>query len=93
VLTTLLTVVAVVAILALLIRSAIRSAKTKKSLLSVYLKILANYVQFMVLVSAFNGSWPEEMTGIFEIFWFAGSVSDQLPRVFVWRRTGVEVGV
>ncbi|CDW79966.1 UNKNOWN [Stylonychia lemnae] len=51
--------------LVMMVRSTLAGALEKKNAVSIYMKILMNHFQLILLVSSFNFSWPEEVTSFF----------------------------
>ena len=49
----------IVCLFALMVRSTLNSASQPKNLTSIYMKILMNHFQLILLVSSFNFKWPE----------------------------------
>jgi predicted outer membrane repeat protein len=56
----------------------IKSVYKPKSLLSIYLKILLNYVQLVLLTTTFNLDWPSQVLALFTVQQTAGGVSDNV---------------
>ena len=48
-----------------MVRSTLNSAAQPKNLTSVYMKILMNHFQLILLVSSFNFKWPSQLEGFF----------------------------
>ena len=55
------------AVLIVLIRATLQSMKNQNSLLSVYLKILANHLQLVLLTLSFELDWPDQVKIFFDI--------------------------
>jgi len=64
--------------LILLVRSTISGAKGKKNFVSVYVKVLLNHMQLVVLTASFKLSWPEVVESLFGTFSPAMQASDQV---------------
>lgn len=58
-------VVLVVILFVLMVRSTLAGAAAKKSNTSVFMKILMNHFQLILLVSSFNFQWPEQLETFF----------------------------
>jgi hypothetical protein len=69
---------AVVAVVVIMVRSTLKSASKPKELHSVYIKILANYLQLVLLLSSFNLNWPSLVKSLLSSQETAGSATDQL---------------
>jgi hypothetical protein len=70
--------VAVVCVVVIMVRSTLKSAAKPKELHSVYIKILTNYLQLVLLVSSFNLNWPSLVESLLSTQESAGSATDQL---------------
>ena len=57
-------ILGVLLLVVLLIRSTLASAVQKKSVSSVYLKILMNHMQLIFLTVSFNFDWPDNVVGL-----------------------------
>jgi len=68
---------AAVCILTLLVWSTLRSAHRPAALHSIYLKILMNYLQLVLLTADFKLNWPEIVQQLFEVQNSAGGVTEQ----------------
>jgi len=64
--------------LVLIVATAIRSAYQSSSYFSIYIKILLNYLQLVMLTSSFNLNWPTYMLHLVEAQQTVGNVSDQV---------------
>jgi hypothetical protein len=69
---------AVVAVVVVMVKSTLKSAAKPKELHSVYIKILANYLQLVLLLSSFNLNWPSLVKSLLSSQETAGSATDQL---------------
>jgi len=68
----------VVAIVVIMVRSTLKSAAKPKELHSVYIKILTNYLQLVLLVSSFNLNWPSLVKSLLSSQETVGSATEQL---------------
>lgn len=62
----------------ILVRSTLKSAYEVKSVNSIYIKVLLNYIQLVSLTSKFRLSWPDEVDSLLATQGQAGEVSSQL---------------
>jgi hypothetical protein len=69
---------AVVLLVVIMVRSTLMSAAKPKQLHSVYIKILTNYLQLVLLVSSFNLNWPSLVKSLLSSQETVGSATDQL---------------
>ena len=56
----------IIALFAFMVRSTLNSAAQPKNLTSIYMKILMNHFQLILLVSSFNFKWPEQLEVFFK---------------------------
>ena len=57
---------AVILLIVLMVRSTLAGAVQRKNVNSVYLKIMMNHVQLIMLTASFNFDWPERVLAMFE---------------------------
>ena len=55
-----------IAVIVLFIKTTLASMKGKKSNLSVFLKIMTNHMQLIMLTASFNLEWPSQVQSIFD---------------------------
>ena len=65
-------------ILIVIIRSTFAGASQRKNLRSVYIKILMNHLQLIILTASFDFDWPQNVLDIFETAEPAAEVSTQI---------------
>lgn len=70
--------IGVVLLVVIMVRSTLKSAAKPKELHSVYIKILTNYLQLVLLVSSFNLNWPSLVKSLLSTQETAGSATEQL---------------
>lgn len=70
-------IVAIV-VIALIIRSTLAGAVQKKNVQSVYVKILMNHLQLLVLTSSFDFDWPDRVLELFNTSKPVAQVSTQI---------------
>ena len=58
-------IVVVIFLLIMMVRSTLAGALEKKNAVSIYMKILMNHLQLLLLVSSFNFSWPSQIQSLF----------------------------
>jgi hypothetical protein len=63
---------------AILVRSSLRTAYVPKAQHSIYLKIFANYLQLVLLVTQLSLEWPSFVLSFFEVQNYSGSVDQQV---------------
>jgi amino acid permease len=71
-------IIATIAI-GLIIRSTLAGAIQRKNVQSVYIKILLNHIQLIVLTASFDFDWPTSVLAIFET---TGPVANVATQVF-----------
>ena len=54
-------------LLAVMVRQTIRAAKEKKNLLSVYVRILVNHMQLVLMIASFKMNWATGSGGCFQV--------------------------
>ena len=54
-------------ILSIMVKSTINSALVPKKLHSIYLKIMANYMQIVLITMKFELDWPDEVLELFDV--------------------------
>ena len=59
--------------LTIIVRQTIRAAKEKKNFLNVYLRILFNHMQLVIIIASFKLEWPPRVESVFSV---AAPVSD-----------------
>jgi len=64
--------------LILIVATAIRSAYQSSSYFSIYIKVLLNYLQLVMLTSSLNLSWPSYMLQLVKTQQTVGNVTDQV---------------
>lgn len=64
--------------LIIIVRTAINSAKKVRSYYSIFIKILLNYIQLVMLTASFQLQWPTYVQELFKIQQSAGSVTEQI---------------
>lgn len=64
--------------LIIIIRTAINSAKKARSYYSIFIKILLNYLQLVMLTASFQLHWPTYVQELFKVQQSAGSVTEQI---------------
>ena len=67
----------VLVIIAILVWSTLRSAQRPAAIHSIYLKILMNYLQLVLLTADFKLNWPEPVLELFDAQSTVGGVSEQ----------------
>jgi hypothetical protein len=70
--------IAVVIICAVFLRSTLKTAYEPEAQHSIYLKIFANYLQLVLLVTQLSLDWPSFVLSFFKIQSYAGSVDKQI---------------
>ena len=50
----------------MMIRSTLAGAKELKNVTSIYMKILMNHIQLILLTASFDFSWPDEVNAFFD---------------------------
>jgi hypothetical protein len=70
-------ILAAVLVLALLVWSTLRSAHRPAALHSIYLKILMNYLQLVLLTADYKLNWPDLVQQLFSVQSSAGGVTEQ----------------
>ena len=70
--------IVVILVCVMMIKSALNSAYRPKAMHAVYLKILVNYLQLVMMTAAFELDWPNYVKELFLVQESAGSVSDQI---------------
>lgn len=70
---------AVIVVIVIFIKGTLHSMKGKKSNISVYLKILANHFQLIVLTLQFDLEWPGQVNAVNDT---AKPVADVSARIF-----------
>jgi hypothetical protein len=68
---------AVAILVGIMVSTTIKSAVRAKSLSSIYIKILMNYLQIVILAASFNLAWPEQVLQLFSAQETAGSFTEQ----------------
>jgi len=68
---------AVAILVGVMVSTTIKSAQKTKSLSSIYIKILMNYLQIVILAASFNLQWPEQVLQLFSAQESAGSFTEQ----------------
>jgi len=68
---------AVAILVGIMVSTTIKSAVRTKSLSSIYIKILMNYLQIVILAASFNLAWPEQVLQLFSAQESAGSFTEQ----------------
>ena len=58
--------IAAVFLMVFLVRSTLKGAAVKRSLSSVYQKIILNHIQLVVLTAAFDFNWPQMVVSYFK---------------------------
>ena len=64
--------------LVVIIRTAINAARRSRSYYSIYIKIMLNYLQLVMLTSTFQMKWPGYMKQLFSIQNSAGNITEQI---------------
>ena len=64
--------------LIIIIRTAINSAKKPRSYYSIFIKILLNYIQLVMLTASFQLQWPNYAKELFKVQQSAGSATEQV---------------
>lgn len=70
--------VGVVLALVIIIKTSISSARKPRSQYSIFIKILLNYFQLVMLTASFSLQWPSYMKELFRVQETAGNVTDQV---------------
>jgi hypothetical protein len=70
--------VAALIVIIFMIKSTLESALVKKNLQSVYIKILMNHLQLILLTASFNFDWPDNVTDFYDTTKPASQVSSQI---------------
>lgn len=65
-------------IIVLIIKSTLDGALVRKNLQSVYMKILMNHLQLILLTASFNFDWPDDVTKFYDNTRPASQVSSQI---------------
>ena len=71
-------IVAVLFVCVVLVKITIKSAYYPKSKQSIYIKILANYLHLIYMISQFNFSWPDYVVKFFDIHKSASIVTESV---------------
>ena len=58
--------IAVVVGIVIMIRSTLAGAIQRKNIQSVYIKLLMNHLQLLILTASFDFDWPDRVNKIFE---------------------------
>ena len=74
--------------LIVIVKTAINSAKKQRSYYSIFIKIMLNYLQLVMLTAAFQMKWPSYMKELFKIQQSAGNVTEQIFAVDCFFSTG-----
>mmetsp|Transcript_32875 Transcript_32875/g.37654 ORF Transcript_32875/g.37654 Transcript_32875/m.37654 type:complete len:200 (-) Transcript_32875:14-613(-) len=74
----LLVFIAVVVGVVFMIRSTLAGALQRKNVQSIYIKILMNHLQLLVLTSSFNFKWPDKVIELFDSLKPVAQVSTQI---------------
>jgi len=61
-----------------MVRSTLSGALQRKNIQSVYIKILMNHLQLIVLTATFDFDWPSQVLAIFDTTEPAAQVSSQI---------------
>ena len=69
---------AIFIIIVIMIKFTLESAKSKKNLISVYIKLLSNHIQLLLLTIVFNFNFPEKVVKMFEGLMLADQSLNQL---------------
>ena len=67
-----------IALVAFMIKSTFSGAKDKNNVTSIYIKILMNHVQLIVLTASFNFDWPDKVKDLFDAAKPVASASTQV---------------
>jgi len=70
--------IGVIIVLIVTIRTAIVAARKPRSYYAIYIKILLNYLQLVMLTSSFQMRWPSYMEELFNIQRSAGNATEQV---------------
>ena len=62
----------------LIIRSTLQGALQKKKIQSVYMKIMLNHLQLIILTASFDLDWPQKVSRFFESTEPVAHVSQQV---------------
>ena len=69
---------AAIIIIVIIIRSTLEGALVRKNLQSVYMKILMNHLQLILLTSSFDFDWPDNVKEFYDSTKPVSQVSNQL---------------
>jgi len=61
-----------------LVRSTLNGAKDEKNVTSIYLKIMTNHLQLILLTASFDFSWPEKVEEFFALTEPVSEISSQI---------------
>ena len=70
--------IGVFVVLIIVIRTVINSAKKLRSYFSIFIKILLNYIQLVMLTASFQLQWPRYAEELFKVQQSAGSITEQI---------------
>ena len=57
--------IAVIVALVFIIRSTLQGAKAKNNVTSIYIKIIMNHFQLILLTASFDFDWPQQVMNFF----------------------------
>ena len=71
--------IAVITGIVIIIRSTLAGAIQRKNIQSVYIKLLMNHLQLLILTASFDFDWPDRVLKIFEA---SEPVAQVTPQIF-----------
>ena len=70
--------VGALALVAFMVRSTLAGANDKNNVTGIYIKILMNHIQLIMLTASFNFDWPDQVTSLFDSIKPVASASTQV---------------